>query len=193
MCLRTEWRPQSGPAHSGRNTKELPRSTAVRSSADYSGGSALTGSVPLAAAGAATTLGGNSTVYPTSRRKQRNTLPSPDRDIDTARSRRDSFRSLHQESQISDRILRDYELEADDPKRAPESVLSSKDLRLLQGRSRIDSGMSGYNDTYTQTQYAATERPRSQGPAKSRYYDEDGDSDYDERSGRRYRGGNGRP
>lgn len=185
----------SDPSDTRRIADGPPRSAAVRSSAEFSGGAPLTGSVPLAAAGsgAAAAVAANSisAPYPASRRKQRNTLPSPSRDEDTYTSRRESIRSLHQESQISDRILRDYELEADDPKRAPESVLSSRDLRRLQGDPRRDSGMSGYNDSYAQSTYAP-ERPRSQQPPKSRYYDDDADSDYDDRTGRRYRGGNGR-
>lgn len=178
----------------GITTERPPQdgTSAVRSSVEFSGGAPLTGSVPLAAAGAAT-FGASSisAAYPASRRRQRNTLPSPERNINSSTYRQDSLRSLQQESQISDRILRDYEREVDDPKRAPESVLSSKDLHRLTGDPRRDSGMSGYNDNYAQSQYAGETRPRSQ-PPRSRYYDEDADSDYDERSGRRYRGGSGR-
>ncbi|KAF2168508.1 hypothetical protein M409DRAFT_21257 [Zasmidium cellare ATCC 36951] len=164
-------------------------SRGVHSSADFSGGAPLTGAVPPAVAGA--TLGATTfaAAYPSSaaRRTHRNQLPSPERDIDRE-YRRDSIRSLHQESEVSDRVLREYEREVDDPSRRPESVLPDRDLKKTS--IKRDSVMtSGYNDNYTQGGYAA-ERPRSQ-PPRSRYYDDD-DSDYDERSGRRYAKGSGR-
>lgn len=166
--------------------------TGDRSSAQERGGARyypLTGPAPTGSPLGANTL---AAAYPGSRRKQRNTLPSPERDIDHPAFRRDSIRSLQQESRLSDRILREYELETDDPKRNPESVLSSRDLRALKENPRTDSAMaSGYNDGYSQAPYAGEgSRPRSQ-PPRSKYYDDD-DSDYDERSGRRYDKGNGR-
>ncbi|KAI5367189.1 hypothetical protein Slin14017_G022250 [Septoria linicola] len=100
------------------------------------------------------------------------------------------------------RVLEEYEDEPDDPTRNPASVLPDKDLWTLQkyekstkqlssAGSRRDSGMtSGYNDDYRgNTQYQAETRSRSaQPPPRSRYYDDD-DSDYDERTGRKYDGG----
>ncbi|CAK3946300.1 pre-mRNA-splicing factor 38B-like [Lecanosticta acicola] len=157
--------------------ERTPAATAVRSSAAFSGAAA--------AAAAAAVPSATSTTRP----RQRNQLPSPERDPSRV-NRRDSICSLQQESETSDRILRAYELETDDPKRNPESVLSSRDLRHLKSASRRDSAMaSAYNDDYAQSRYDG-ERPRSQ-PPRSRYYDDD-DSDYDERSGRRYAGGSGR-
>lgn len=175
----------SGAASDDRVGERTPAATVVRSSAAFSGGAPLTGAVTAGAAFGTTT---------SSRRRQRNQLPSPDRDRDRTReadpiNRRDSIRSLQQESETSDRILRAYELETDDPKRNPESVLSSRDLRSLQEASRRDSAMaSGYQDSYVGSRY--DDRPRSQ-PPRGRYYDDD-DSDYDERSGRRYEKRNGR-
>ena len=175
----------SGAASDDRVGERTPAATAVRSSAAFSGGAPLTGAATSGAAFGTT---------PSSRRRQRNQLPSPDRDRDRDRdadpiNRRDSIRSLQQESETSDRILRAYELETDDPKRNPESVLSSRDLRSLQEASRRDSAMaSGYQDSYVGSRY--DDRPRSQ-PPRGRYYEDD-DSDYDERSGRRYEKRNGR-
>lgn len=172
--------------------ERAPAASRVRSSAEFSGGAPLTGAVPPAVAGAtlgATTFAASS--YPAPRHRHRNQLPSPERDIDRE-DRRDSIRSLHQESETSDRILREYEREVDDPSRKPESVLPDRDLKhLKKTSSKRDSAMaSGYNDNYTPAGGYAAERPRSQ-PPRSRYYDDD-DSDYDERSGRRYGKGSGR-
>ena len=87
-------------------------------------------------------------------------------------------------SETSDTVIQEYEREKDDPCVKPEAVLSHKELRR-------DSAMS-YNDNYQQTQYGGqSSRPRSQPPKSSRY-NEDEDSDYDERSGRRYQSGGGR-
>lgn len=168
-------------------------SRGVQSSADFSGGAPLTGAVPPAVLGA--TLGANTFAAPypsssTSRRKHRNRLPSPERDIDRD-NRRDSIRSLQQESEVSDRVLREYEREVDDPSRRPESVLPDRDLKKIKPSIKRDSVMaSGYNDNYTQAGGYAADRPRSQ-PPRSKYYDDD-DSDYDERSGKRYGKGSGR-
>lgn len=168
-------------------------SRGVQSSADFSGGAPLTGAVPPAALGA--TLGANTFAAPypsstTSRRKHRNRLPSPERGTDRD-NRRDSIRSLQQESEVSDRVLRDYEREIDDPSRRPESVLPDRHLKKIKPSIKRDSMMaSGYNDNYAQGGGYAADRPRSQ-PPRSRYYDDD-DSDYDERSGKRYGKGSGR-
>ena len=139
--------------------------------------------------------------YPGSRRRQRNSLPSPERE---------TYRpgALQQESEESDKVLREYEEEVDDPKRRAESVLDSTDLNYIKESRRAsvvatsilkvkddrrDSAMaSGYNDDYRGGDGYARDapRPRSQ-PPRNRYYDDD-DSDYDERSGRRYKAGSGR-
>lgn len=121
-----------------------------------------------------------------SRRRQKNQLPSPERDqfAENARSaRRDD--SLERESETSERVLRAYENEPDDPRRKVESVLS---VRTNRNRDRRDSGKK--MSTYLQPDrdgYAASQRPRSQ-PPRSRY-DDDGDSDYDDHEGRRYKSG----
>lgn len=182
----------SSPSSTSKNRvgeRTAAASRGVQSSADFSGGAPLTGAVPPAVLGANTFAA----PYPSStasRRKHRNQLPSPERDIDRA-YRRDSIRSLQQESEVSDRVLRDYEREPDDPSRRPESVLPDRDLKKTKPSIKRDSIMaSGYNDNYTQAGGYAADRPRSQ-PPRSRYYDDD-DSDYDERSGKRYGKGNGR-
>ncbi|WPH01587.1 pre-mRNA-splicing factor 38B-like protein [Acrodontium crateriforme] len=123
-----------------------------------------------------------------SRRRQKNQLPSPERDqfVQTTRSVRRND-SLERESETSERVLRAYENEPDDPRRKVESVLS---VRTNRDRDRRDS--ANKMSTYLQPDrdgYAASQRPRSQ-PPRSRY-DDDGDSDYDDREGRRYKS-NGR-
>ncbi|KAK4628518.1 uncharacterized protein CLAFUR5_04600 [Fulvia fulva] len=160
---------------------------------------------PAAAAATGTAVG--ATAYtaapPGSRRRQRNSPPSPERE---------AYRpgTLQQESEESDRVLREYEQEIDDPKRRAESVLDTTDLNYIKESRRAsvvatsilkvkdkdnrrDSAMaSGYDDDYRGGGGYARDapRPRSQ-PPRSRYYDDD-DSDYDERSGRRYKAGSGR-
>ncbi len=134
-----------------------------------------------------------------SRRKQRNRLPSPEGSIESWN--RDLYRqtsreqprspSLDRESQRSEQVIRAYEADPRDPPARPEQVLPKKDLRKLRRDSRMSyangygggGGASnlappgGYNDR----------RANSQQPPRSRYYDEDDDSDYDERTGERYR------
>ncbi|KAF2723532.1 hypothetical protein K431DRAFT_310959 [Polychaeton citri CBS 116435] len=115
--------------------------------------------------------------------RQRNSLPSPERDDTAARyytaassaatppTRRDD--SLERESQRSARVIREYESEADDPKRVPDGFLPVKD-------SRRDSARMSYAGDYGRT--------RSQPPDATRYYEDDGyGSDYDERTGARTR------
>ena len=136
-------------------------------------------------------------------RKQRNRLPSPEgnaagyyekenyRDVDNnadfSRSRRSRRRdsSLEKQSETSEQVIRAYERERDDPRRKPETVLSNKDLKKL----RRDSKMSYANGYGASNLQAPAGRPQgnSQPPPRSRYYDDDDESDYDERSGRRYR------
>ncbi|OTA22281.1 hypothetical protein BTJ68_14230 [Hortaea werneckii EXF-2000] len=107
-------------------------------------------------------------------RPYRYQLPSPERDpdFDTHSRRADS---LERESLTSERVLRAYENEPDDPRR-------KVDPRVEEKRRRDSARMSYYNGY-------ADERPRSQ-PPRSRYYDDE-DSDYDEREGRRHRGRGG--
>lgn len=106
-----------------------------------------------------------------SRERPRHTveLPSPERE------RNDYYRpppppvvndrEFDQQSETSERILRSYENERDDPRRRPDTI-----------RDRYGRVMSyGYDDR----------RPGSQGRPRSRY-DDDG-SDYDDRTGQRYR------
>jgi hypothetical protein len=152
------------------------------------------------------------------RRKQRNELPSPERDnfASTAipaaavgaaaaagaytynNTRRNG--EFERQSSISDQVLREYEREADDPTRRAEKVLSPSQLNKIPRSSTVKSSKRGprrdsamtsrYADDYQAgSQYAGSQRPRSQ-PPRSRY-DDDGDSDYDEKSGRRSRN-NGR-
>ena len=98
-------------------------------------------------------------------------LPSPERDPDfDHRSKRAD--SLERESLTSERVLRAYENEPDDPRR-------KVDPRIEEKRRR-DSARMSYAGGYQ------PDRPRSQ-PPRSRYYDDEL-SDYDEREGRRYKG-----
>lgn len=100
--------------------------------------------------------------------RHRNELPAPE-----------GFEDAHDpdlaaESETSERVLRAYENERDDPKRKPSAS--------LVGRSKRDSGAMSYANGYSRS-----ERPASQ-PPRSRYYeDDDYESDYDERTGRKYR------
>nr|POE62926.1 hypothetical protein CFP56_03829 [Quercus suber] len=134
--------------------------------------------------------GTKSAVTSGSRRRHRNQLPSPERDpdyIDTRDPRQQNIvRDLSPErSETSERVLRAYEAERDDPRRKPESVLSPSRTGK-DGRKN----MSGYTGYPSAGASAYDQRPRSQ-PPRSRY-DDDGDSDYDEREGRRYsKGGRG--
>lgn len=119
-------------------------------------------------------------------RRQRNRLPSPEGDVgprgkefysDRRSRRRDS--SLERESLTSAQVLDEYESERTDPTRKPESVLSKRDLNKLRRDSKVGSSRMSHANGYA-------ERPRSQQPPRSRYGYDDDDSDYDERTGRRY-------
>lgn len=113
-----------------------------------------------------------------SSRKYRNQLPSPernrdyDRDYNRERARDDS---LERQSETSWRVTKEYENEPDDPIRPVDPK--------LERRRRRDSARMSYANGYAPS--GAPSRPRSQ-PPRSRY-DDDGDSDYDEREGQRYR------
>lgn len=114
--------------------------------------------------------------------KSRNQLPSPERERDpptrtaaagdTAGDRRGSLRSesLERESETSRRVTREYENERDDPTRSVKSVLPDR----RRGR---DSAKMSYANGYAP----------SHGRSQRGRYDDDEDSDYDDREGRRYR------
>ena len=132
------------------------------------------------------------------RRRQKNRLPEPEDDIknwdkENYRSRRDSIRSasLDRESQRSEQVLRAYESDPRDPPARAETVLSKKDLKKLnrdRGAANMSYANGGYgygNQSLAPGQY--DQRRSSQPPPRSRYYDDDDGSDYDEKSGRRYR------
>lgn len=106
-------------------------------------------------------------------RDYRYQLPSPerDRDADNAARREDS---LERQSQSSERILKAYENEPDDPRRPVDPK--------IEQRRRDSARMSRVNGGYAASQAAG--RPRSQ-PPRGRY--DDDDSDYDEYDGRRQR------
>lgn len=107
--------------------------------------------------------------------RHRNTLPDPEFDDNDAANTPRDFQ-LEAQSETSERVLRAYENERDDPKRKPSAS-------LVNSNKRNSGAMSRANGDY----YARSERPGSQAPPRSRYYDEDEESDYDERTGRRYR------
>nr|POF07696.1 hypothetical protein CFP56_70598 [Quercus suber] len=118
------------------------------------------------------------------RRRHRNQLPSPERDPQYEDTRdpyqQNIVRDLSPErSETSERVLRAYEAERDDPRRKPETVFVSTSSRK-DGRRN----MSGYTGYPSGGASGYDQRPRSQ-PPRSRY-DYDGDSDYDDREGRRY-------
>lgn len=94
---------------------------------------------------------------------------------------------LDDESLQSERVLRAYEAERDDPKRKPSASLVGRSTSLRQPRDRRrDSGkMSHANGGY-----GRSERPGSQrggGTKYDDYYDDEYESDYDDRTGRRTR------
>lgn len=126
------------------------------------------------------------------RRRQKNRLPSPEGSIEqwdkeNYRHRRESIRSesLDRESERSERVIRAYEADPRDPPARPESVLSKRDLKRLRRNEAKMSYANGYANTNLQAPQSDYRR-NSQPPPRTRYYDDD-DSDYDERSGRRYR------
>lgn len=108
------------------------------------------------------------------RSNHRYQLPSPERDPDVVDNNTRTKRadSLERESLTSERVLRAYENEPDDPRRKVDP--------RIEERRRRDSARMSYANGYHPG------RPRSQPSRGGRYY-EDEDSDYDEREGRRYR------
>ncbi|KAK3676670.1 hypothetical protein LTR78_003445 [Recurvomyces mirabilis] len=114
-------------------------------------------------------------------RKYRNELPSPERDYDNrgeGRQRRRRSDSLERESLTSERVTTAYENERDDPIRPIDPKLDRK-LRRDSGRMSYAGGL-GAGDRQ--------DRAHSAQPSRSKYYDDD-ESDYDERTGKRYSGG----
>jgi len=92
-----------------------------------------------------------------------------------------------EESSHSERVLREYEAERDDPSRKPSASLVAKSvgLRLASDKRRDSVGMSQAGPGY-----GRSERATSQRGAPTRnddYYDDEYESDYDDRNGRRTR------
>ena len=137
-----------------------------------------------------------SAVSARSRRKQKNRLPSPEGSIESWN--RDLYRqtsreeprspSLDRESQRSEQVIRAYEADPRDPPARPEEVLPKKDLRKLRRDSRMShaNGYGGGGSNLGPGGYDNRRASSQQPPGRSRYYDDD-DSDYDERTGERYR------
>ncbi len=135
----------------------------------------------------------------TGRRRHQNRLPSPEgrppanwdgRKENRDTRRRDSQRSgsLDRESEVSERVIRAYETERDDPSRPAESVLSKRDLKKLNSRDAAKmSYAGGYGNTLQSPTNYDGRRANSQQPPRNKYYDDDDGSDYDERTGRRYK------
>jgi hypothetical protein len=108
-----------------------------------------------------------------SHRSKRHQSPSP------------SSYDQDEESIQSERVLREYEAERDDPKRKPSASLVGRSVSLRQpkDRRRDSTRMSHANGGY-----GRSERPGSQRGGGSKYddyYDDEYESDYDDRTGRR--------
>lgn len=124
------------------------------------------------------------------RRKHRNTLPEPEPDPEPQLLLSYPGRG----NLLTERSLRKQELLLP-PKKdllLEKGLPPAEDLLLVyksKSKSRRDSAMaSGYKDDYRESGYRGeNNRPRSQ-PPRGRYYDDE-DSDYDERTGDRQRGG----
>jgi hypothetical protein len=97
-----------------------------------------------------------------------------------------------EESSHSERVLREYEAERDDPLRKPSASLVAKSvgLRLANDKRRDSVGMSQAAPGYGRSEHGRSERATSQRGAPTRnddYYDDEYESDYDDRTGRRTR------
>jgi hypothetical protein len=97
-----------------------------------------------------------------------------------------------EESSHSERVLREYEAERDDPLRKPSASLVAKSvgLRLASDKRRDSVGMSQAAPGYGRSEHGRSERATSQRGAPTRnddYYDDEYESDYDDRTGRRTR------
>lgn len=96
-----------------------------------------------------------------------------------------SDRALELQSRNSDRVLRAYEDEIDDPRRVPDERFWS---RGDYNYGKSGTAASSFDGAGIMS-YAPAARPRSQPPRDRGYYSDE-ESDYDERSGRRYGGRN---
>lgn len=100
--------------------------------------------------------------------------PSPERyDIDL-------------ESEQSERVLREYEAERDDPSRKPSASIVGSTTR---SRRDPDARRDSVRMSHANAGYGRSERPTSQrgGSRYDDYYDDEYESDYDDRTGRRMR------
>ena len=106
--------------------------------------------------------------------------------VSRARSQRQvkSEYDLDDESLESERVLREYEAERDDPKRKITPSLVAKSVSQQKDPRRDSGKMSHANGGY-----GRSERPGSQrgGTKYDDYYDDEYESDYDDRTGRRAR------
>lgn len=91
------------------------------------------------------------------------------------------------ESLHSERVLREYEAERDDPKRKPSASLVGRSVSLRQPKDkRRDSAkMSHANGGYGRSERPASQRGGGGGSKYDDYYDDEYESDFDDRTGRR--------
>lgn len=101
---------------------------------------------------------------------------------------------LDLESEQSERVLREYEAERDDPSRKPSASLVGSTPSAAPARSRRGGPPDARRDSVRMSHanggYGRSERPASHRGGGSRYddyYDDEYDSDYDDRTGRRMR------
>jgi hypothetical protein len=96
-----------------------------------------------------------------------------------------------EESSHSERVLREYEAERDDPSRKPSASLVAKSvgLRLANDKRRDSVGMSQAGPGYGRSERATSQRgaPTNAPTRNDDYYDDEYESDYDDRTGRRTR------
>ena len=92
-----------------------------------------------------------------------------------------------EESSHSERVLREYEAERDDPSRKPSASLVAKSVgqRFPNEKRRDSVGMSQAAPGYGRSERAASQR--GAGSRHDDYYDDEYESDYDDRTGRRTR------
>ena len=92
-----------------------------------------------------------------------------------------------EESLQSERVLREYEAERDDPKRKPSASLVARSVSLRQpkDRRRDSVRMSHANGGYGRSERQGSQR--GGGSKYDDYYDDEYESDYDDRTGRRTR------
>ena len=108
--------------------------------------------------------------------------PSSRTHFDLSPSRHD----LDEESEQSERVLREYEAERDDPSRKPSASLVGTSSRLQ--RRNKDDRRDSTRMSHANGGYGRSERPASRGGSKyDDYYDDEYDSDYDDRTGRRFK------